>query len=398
MLAEPDIRGSRPRPQRAPVVDVCVPVHNEAHVLRRSIERLHDYLRTRFPFSWRITIVDNASTDATPAIGGDLAARHPDIRPLRLERKGRGFALRTAWTSSDAQIVAYTDVDLSTDLDALLPLVAPLVSGHSDVAVGCRLAPWSSVARGPKRELISRVYNLLLRVALATRIRDAQCGFKAMRADLARRILPAVRDDEWFFDTELLVLSERNGLRIHELPVDWIDDPDSRVDIVDTAWKDIRHTIRMAWTFASGKGHVDLGDHARPTLRDDLGRRALMFASIGTVSTLVSLALFLALRGPLGPVAANAAAVSTTFVANTWANARLTLRVARPRWLQSLVVYAGSLALTTAALVAVTRARHGSTSALVALASTWGLTSAGRFVLMSRDAVRGVDDRPSVRE
>ena len=123
------------------------------------------------------------------------------------------------------------DVDLSTDLAALLPLVAPLLSGHSDLAIGSRLARGARVVRGAKREFISRCYNLILRASLAARFTDAQCGFKAIRADVAARLLPLVQDTGWFFDTELLVLAQRAGLRIHEVPVDWVDDPDSRVDI-----------------------------------------------------------------------------------------------------------------------------------------------------------------------
>jgi hypothetical protein len=137
------------------------------------------------------------------------------------------------------------DVDLSTDLDALLPLVAPLVSGHSHVAIGSRLAPGAHVVRGPKREIISRIYNAILRLVLRNRFSDAQCGFKALRAEDARALLPAVADDEWFFDTELLVVAERSGLRIHEVPVDWSDDPDSRVDIVRTALADLKGVWRL---------------------------------------------------------------------------------------------------------------------------------------------------------
>ena len=256
----------------APVVDIVVPVYNEELALADSVERLHAYLADRFPFTWRITIADNASTDATAAITADLVARLPQVRTIHLDEKGRGRALRTAWTGSDATVVAYMDVDLSTDLDALLPLVAPLVSGHSDVAIGCRLSPAASVARAPKRELISRTYNLLLRSVLATRIHDAQCGFKAVRSDIARRLLPAVQDDGWFFDTEMLLLAERNGLRIHEVPVDWVDDPDSRVHITSTALTDLRGTARMVRTFASGEGRIDFGTAARQPLEDDFGR------------------------------------------------------------------------------------------------------------------------------
>src|SRR5207302_4314305 len=121
----------------------------------------------------------------------------------------------------------------------------PLVSGHSDIAVGSRVTAGAAVARGPRREIVSRTYNLILRALFATQIRDMQCGFKALRGDVARRIVPAVEDDGWFFDTELLLLAERNGLRIHQVPVDWIDDSDSRVDVLHTAIDDLKGAARM---------------------------------------------------------------------------------------------------------------------------------------------------------
>jgi glycosyltransferase involved in cell wall biosynthesis len=250
-------------PTAAPAVDVIVPVYNEAAVLATSIRRLHTYLTERFPFTWRITIVDNASIDATWTEAAVLARVLPHVRALHLDRKGRGLALRTAWTASDAAVVAYMDVDLSTDLDALLPLVAPLTSGHSDVAVGSRLVPGASVARGFKREVISRCYNLLLRLVFRTRVHDAQCGFKAVRGDVAHVLVPAVEDDGWFFDSEMLLLAEHNGLRIHEVPVDWVDDPDSRVRIVNTAIGDLKGMARMARAFVRGGGRLDFGDLRR---------------------------------------------------------------------------------------------------------------------------------------
>jgi glycosyltransferase involved in cell wall biosynthesis/putative flippase GtrA len=372
-----------------PIVDVVIPVYDEEATLERSVERLHQYLDLRFPFSWRITIVDNASTDSTWRKAENLAAGLDGVRALHLDRKGRGRALRAVWSASDAAVVAYMDVDLSTDLDALLPLVAPLVSGHSDVAIGSRLAPASSVARAPKREFISRSYNLILRTVMATRVRDAQCGFKAVRSDVARRLVPAVVDDDWFFDTELLLLAERNGLRIHEVPVDWVDDPDSRVHITSTAWGDIKGTARMFRTFASGRGKIDFGPVARRPLRDDLGRRLVSFGLIGITSTAVSLVLFLLLQGTVGPVPANAVAVSATFVANTWANARLTMRVARPRWGWAFVLFAGSLALTSAALLLVDALGGGLTAEVLALLATWIAVAVGRLLIMSRESIEG---------
>ncbi len=370
------------RPTAPPVVEIAVPVHNEEHVLGPSIERLHAYLSRHFPLSWRITIVDNASTDGTWVVARRLGRELPNVSVRHLREKGRGRALRAAWTASDATVVAYMDVDLSTDLDALLPLVAPLVSGHSDIAIGSRLAPGSSVARGPKRELISRTYNLILRTVLATRVRDAQCGFKAVRADVARRLLPAVEDDGWFFDTELLVLAEHNGLRIHEVPVDWVDDTDSRVDVTRTALEDLRGTARLARAFATGGGRLELGATARPPIGDDFGRSIVSFAAIGGISTVVSLVLYLATRDALGAIGANFVAVSATFVGNTWANARFTAGVRRPRWRLAGAVYVGSLAVTSAALLVVI-ANGGSRAAEVAvLLVTWMAVAVGRFALV----------------
>ena len=366
----------------APVVEIAVPVYNEAGSLEASIRLLHAYLAHYFPFTWRITIVDNASTDDTWTLATQLTRDLSNVTARHLDRKGRGLALRTAWTASDATVVAYMDVDLSTDLDALLPLVAPLVSGHSDVAIGSRLAPGSSVARAPKREVISRSYNLILRTVLATRVRDAQCGFKAVRAEVARRILPAVEDDGWFFDTELLLLAERNGLRIHEVPVDWIDDADSRVNVTRTAVDDLRGTARMARRFLTGGGRLELGSSARPTLADDFGRRLVSFSVIGAASTAVSLGLFLLLRDPLGAVGANAVAVSVTFVANTWANARFTTQSHRPRWRSAFAIYLGSLALTSVALVVVDALGGGLAAQVGALAVTWTAATLGRLALI----------------
>ena len=229
----------------APQVEIVVPVYNEEVALPGSIGRLHAFLSAELPFTWRILIADNASTDRTLEIARRLAASLDGVEVLHLTQKGRGRALRAAWIGSDADVVAYMDVDLSTDLNGLLPLVAPLLSGHSDVAIGSRLARGAQVQRGPKREVISRSYNAILKTALRARFTDAQCGFKALRADVAKELLPDVRDQEWFFDTELLVLAQRRRMRIHEVPVDWVDDPDSRVDIVHTAVEDLRGVARL---------------------------------------------------------------------------------------------------------------------------------------------------------
>jgi glycosyltransferase involved in cell wall biosynthesis len=230
---------------RPAVVQIVIPVYNEQRVLQASVRRLHDYLTQQFNFAFEITIADNASTDATPRIAHALARAIPEVRVLRLERKGRGRALRVAWSRSDAEVVAYMDVDLSTDLAALAALLIPLLEGRADVAIGSRLAAGAQVTRGIKRELISRSYNLLLRALLGVGFSDAQCGFKAARREIVRALLAEVEDDGWFFDTELLYRAEQSGLAIYEVPVRWVDDPDSRVAILATARADLEGIRRL---------------------------------------------------------------------------------------------------------------------------------------------------------
>jgi putative flippase GtrA len=320
----------------APVLDVVVPVYNEERDLGPCVHRLHAHLTEHVPFSFRITIADNASTDRTFACAEDLSREYPEVHVLQLEQKGRGRALRTAWAGSDAAVLVYMDVDLSTDLAGLLPLVAPLVSGHSDMAIGTRLHRGSRVVRGPKRELISRSYNVMLRRALAVRFSDAQCGFKAVRADVAAVLLPLVEDNGWFFDTELLVLAERAGLRIHEVPVDWVDDPGSTVRIVATAVADVRGILRVAAAAAAGNPDPQritaaLPDRvrARPARTAATGglARVLRFAAVGVVATALYTVLFLAMRSSLGGQAANALALLLSTLANTAANRRLTFGI-----------------------------------------------------------------------
>ena len=227
------------------LVEVVVPVYNEETTLAPNVRRLRDYLDRYFPVPASLTIVDNASTDGTWEAALRMSSEQGGVSALHLDEKGRGRAVKHAWSRSEAAVVAYMDVDLATGLDALLPLVAPLLSGHAEVAIGSRLAVGARVVRGPKREFISRSYNRLLHAVLGAGFSDAQCGFKAVRADAARTLLPMVEDDGWFFDTELLVTAERLGMRIHEVAVDWVDDADSRVHIASTARADLAGIWRL---------------------------------------------------------------------------------------------------------------------------------------------------------
>ncbi|WP_322762725.1 dolichyl-phosphate beta-glucosyltransferase [Frankia sp. Cr2] len=346
------------------VLDVVIPVYNEQADLEPCVRRLYAHLTRTFPYPFRITIADNASTDATLAVAETLQAAIAEVTVVHLDQKGRGRALHAVWSASDAPVLAYMDVDLSTDLAALLPLVAPLISGHSDLAIGTRLARDSRVVRGAKREVISRCYNLILRGTLAARFSDAQCGFKAIRADVAAQLLPLIEDTGWFFDTELLVLAERSGLRIHEVPVDWVDDPDSRVDIRATALADLKGVARVGRALATGALPVrdlrrQLGraplEPAVPGVPLGLPRQLVRFTTVGMASTAAYLVLYLLLRGTVGAQTANLLALALTAVANTAANRRLTFGVrgragAGRHQLEGLLVFGLGLGLTSGSL------------------------------------------------
>ena len=246
-----------PTDPRQATLEIVIPVYNEATSLPTSIPHLVESLSSLVPFTTMVTIADNASIDNTWIVAGELERQLPSVRRVHLDQKGRGRKLKKVWLESECDVVAYMDVDLSTDLHALLPLLAPLVSDHSDIAIGSRLARSANVVRGSKRELISQTYNHMLRLMMSAHFSDAQCGFKAMRTDVARVILPHVEDPNWFFDTEVLLLAEKAGYRIHEVPVDWTDDPDSCVNVVETALQDLRGMWRVRRNIASHRINLD---------------------------------------------------------------------------------------------------------------------------------------------
>ena len=319
-----------------------------------------------------------------------LARELEGVRAVHLDESGRGRALRAVWSASRASVVAYMDVDLSTDLDALLPLVAPLVTGHSDLAIGTRLAPGARVVRGPKREAISRSYNLLLKATLRSGFSDAQCGFKAVRTEVAHALLPMIEDQGWFFDTELLVLAEHNGLRIHEVPVDWVDDPDSRGDLLSTARADLRGIWRVVGRVARGRASLSTPSRASDAFAPGLGSQVVRFASIGLVSTVVFALLFAFLAGPLGALRADVVALGLCSVANTAANRRLTFAfrgsAGRTRhFAAGLALAVLPLCLTLTTLLALAGLGVRSLAAqLVALTLANAVATCARFALLRR--------------
>jgi Glycosyl transferase family 2 len=236
----------------ANLTEIAIPIYNEEKVLAASIHRLREHLNMYFPYPFIITIADNGSTDRSWEIATRLATDLPDVQAVRVPIKGRGGAVRYAWSRSQATVVAYMDVDLSIDLDAFAPLVSSVMSGHSDLAIGTRYAQASYVDRSVKRAIFSRSLNYLLRHSIGARFSDAMCGFKAARREVIQDLLPHVRDNKWFFDPEMLLQAQRRGLRIHEVPVVCIDDPDSTVHVVRDARDDLIAMARVARRLVGG--------------------------------------------------------------------------------------------------------------------------------------------------
>src|SRR6266536_5222172 len=364
------------------------------------------------------------------AAGGD---RRPGPGRGTRYRPGRGRALRSIWLDSDADVLAYMDVDLSTELNALLPLVAPLVSGHSDVAIGTRLARGARVIRGPRREIISRCYNLLLHATLGARFSDAQCGFKAISAARARVLLPLTRDNGWFFDTELLVLAQQAGLRIHEVPVDWTDDTDSRVRVIATVLADLRGIARLGLGLLCGSiavpylgtagppgrqwpgpvGETSTGQ-SQPGVRASTGgtpggitsgraglhRQLAGFVVVGAVSTAAYIALYLMLRNVLPAQLANACSLLATAVGNTAANRRYTFGIrGRPgagqHQARGLLAFGAGLLLTATALAGLHAAdpRPGRGLEVMVLVGASLIATLVRFALYRNWVFRGGCDR-----
>ena len=234
-------------PNRKLTVEIVLPVYNEEAELRAHCLKLYEYVTSQTNYNWEITVADNASTDSTPAIGKKLAQRR-SINYVRLAKKGRGRAVKQLWLESKADIVMYMDIDLSTDLKHLSKLIDALCRG-ADVAIGSRLLPNSVVEkRSFKREFVSRSYNFMIKLLFMIKFSDAQCGFKAVTKKAANELIPYVRDNEWFMDSELLILAEKCGYTIYEEPVHWVDNPGSTVRVLPTATGDIKGLIRLFFT------------------------------------------------------------------------------------------------------------------------------------------------------
>ena len=225
-------------------VDIVIPVYNEEEDLPRSIDILTKYLRENLENPWRIVIADNGSNDSTLSVAEMLSNKYTGVACVHIPQKGRGRALRHVWLESTADIVSYMDVDLSTDLTHFPQLVKAIEEG-THIAIGSRLIKGSRVKRSFKREFISRGYSALIKAMFFTRFRDAQCGFKALSQGTIRAVVPLVKNNNWFFDSELLIIAASRGFQIKEIPVHWEDNPNSRVKVIPTAWEDLKGLLRL---------------------------------------------------------------------------------------------------------------------------------------------------------
>lgn len=228
-------------------VEFILPVLNEEKVLAPSVSTIYNFLDTHFKdYNWQITIADNGSTDKTAAISEALSIKFDRVEHLRIAKKGRGRALKQCWISSESDVVAYMDIDLSTQLDDIRPLLDSITKNNYDLAIGSRLIKGSVVeGRSRKREFTSRTYNKIIQLIFSVNFNDAQCGFKAISRSAANQIVPLVQDNGWFFDTELLIIADQCEFRIKEIPVRWTDDPDTRVKVISTAIYDLCGLARL---------------------------------------------------------------------------------------------------------------------------------------------------------
>lgn len=238
---------------RRKTYDCVIPVYNEEKRLEANLERLHTFLSENLAdYDWCVIIADNASNDATPDIARRYASTLPRVVYFRLEQKGRGRALRRTWMFSDADYVSYMDVDLSTNLRAV-PEMMELFERGAEVVLGSRLIAGANIVRRRYREIISRGWNFLVGAVFNTRFSDAQCGFKGLSREAREALVPQLEDPKWFFDTELLVLAEKQGFRMHEIAVEWTEDIESTVQVVRTIVDDLAAMARLKLELMRGE-------------------------------------------------------------------------------------------------------------------------------------------------
>jgi glycosyltransferase involved in cell wall biosynthesis len=237
--------------------DIALPVYNEEATLKFQVRRLDDYLNTlNFDeHEFRILISDNGSLDQTKQVAEILANEIQRVSLIVVGEKGVGLALRKAWENSDADVVGYMDLDLSTDITHLNEVIAIFTQDNCDVLNASRLLPLSEVSNRKKiRSLTSRGLNILIRSIFKTNLSDAMCGFKFVkRSTLESAIKCGATSNGWFFVAQLLLVAEMTGLRVREIPISWVDDGNSKVKIVQLIKQYIFEIFKLRKTIMQSK-------------------------------------------------------------------------------------------------------------------------------------------------
>jgi uncharacterized membrane protein YbhN (UPF0104 family) len=226
-------------------VSVVLPAYNEANRIEDTVKVVKDTLE-KLDYGYEIIIAEDGSTDGTDEIAKRLSSRDPRIVHLHSDnRLGRGKALTNAMEIAKGDVVVYLDVDLSTDMDHLKELIDAVAKEGYDIATGSRLLKDSQTERPFKRDFASKVYNFLVRLMLGSKLRDHQCGFKAFKRSSVLKLLRDVKDNHWFWDTEVLVLAQRKGLRVKEIPVKWKQSGETKVKFTKDVLYMFSQILRM---------------------------------------------------------------------------------------------------------------------------------------------------------
>lgn len=314
-----------------PHVLLVIPIYNEEKIIENTVRETIKYLNENTKYSYILVVADNASTDSSPEIVKNLQKEIPFLEYVRLPKKGRGLALHTVWKDFNAEVVAYMDADLSSPLTSLPNIIDPILNNESDVTFGSRLLPpGQAINRKGKRELTSQGYNFLLQFILGATFKDAQCGFKAISKEKFNQVEEEIKNQNWFYDTELLLISQYKGLRLKEVPITWVDDPDSSVKVFKTIVENLKEMGRVYFTYRPESVFIKL----------------FKFAIIGVLSTVGTALLFFLLRFVLDPQLANIVSLSTATILNTIANKRFAFKnKTKDPWGKTIIISAISFLL-----------------------------------------------------
>lgn len=232
------------------LVEFCLPIYNEEKIIEKNVLKIVNFCKEKnLPFNWRVIIVNNGSKDNSLAISQKLSADNKQIGYTTILEPGRGQALKKYWLTSNADVVAYMDADLAVSLNNIIDLINPFVNNEADLVIGSRMMPGATIKRSFIRELISQSCNILYRLIIGNNISDTQCGFKAIKTEVFKKIAPYIEDNKWFFDTEIISFTHHLGYKIKEVPVNWeenrYDERKSKVNLLKDSFIHLKNLLRL---------------------------------------------------------------------------------------------------------------------------------------------------------